>query len=125
MTKASPSVTIHAGQRTAELEKAKAVRKRDVHPQKEEHHRYLLDVLGEYDLLHRAVLDKMLELAERHSGMMELRLGLKLHHKLCKEASDKMQGHIDKYADSKFDAITDVDATLGALFPKHRQGSEA
>ncbi|BGP48863.1 hypothetical protein JCM10450v2_004742 [Rhodotorula kratochvilovae] len=120
-------VQIHSvsGQCKAEQDRANAHKHDgDTEHKKEEHHRHLMDIIGEYDAFSKAVLDKMLELAKTHSDEMELRLGLKLHHKLCAEACDKFKPFVEKYGEDTTQAETDVKTIASALFPSHRLGSK-
>ncbi|GAA5947777.1 hypothetical protein JCM3775_003872 [Rhodotorula graminis] len=120
-------VQIHAvsGQYKAEQDRASAHKGEGLtEHKKEDHHRHLEDAIGEYDVFSKAVLDKMLELAKTHADEMELRLGLKLHHKLCAQASERLQPVIDKYGEDATQAKTDVETIVKALFPRHRLGSK-
>ncbi|GAA6032618.1 hypothetical protein JCM8097_004841 [Rhodosporidiobolus ruineniae] len=125
--KAEPGVEIHSvsGQYKAEQDKADAIKNREPHDfDKEEHHRHLEDILGEWEVFSRAVLDKMEEVLKKHSDHMEVRLGLKLHHRLCKEQVDKVQPFVDKYGEDETQAHTDAAALLPALFPERKMGSK-
>ena len=71
----------------------------------------------------RSLLDPSQSVADSLSNR-ELRLGLKLHHKLCAQACERLQPVIDKYGEDETQAKTDVETIIKALFPKHRLGSK-
>ncbi|GAA5868208.1 hypothetical protein JCM1840_006186 [Sporobolomyces johnsonii] len=125
--KAEPGVQIHvvSHQYQSQLDKAANVqRHRAQDHRKEEHHRHLEDVLGEWEVFSHAVLDKFLELAESHADHMELRLGLKLFHRICSEHTEKMQPFVDGYGEYEKQAKTDMEGLMKALYPKKRFGSK-
>ncbi|GAA5854096.1 hypothetical protein JCM8547_008224 [Rhodosporidiobolus lusitaniae] len=125
--KSEPEVEIYAvsQQFKAEQDKANAIKNGDSHEHdKDEHVRHLEDILGEYEVFSKAVLDKMVEMTKSHADHMEVRLGLKLHHRLCKEQAEKLQPFVDQYGEDESQAKTDVDSVVSALFPKHRYGSQ-
>jgi len=63
-------------------------------------------------------------LTPRLACVRELRLGLKLHHKLCSQAVDRMKPLVEKYGEDETQAKTDVKSLVEALFPTHRLGSK-
>ncbi|GAA6058407.1 hypothetical protein JCM3770_005207 [Rhodotorula araucariae] len=120
-------VQIHAvsGQYKAEQDRANAHKQDgETEHKREDHHTHLMDIIGEYDAFSKAVLEKMLELAKTHADEMELRLGLKIHHKLCVEACEKMKPFVKKYGEDTRQAETDVKTIANALFPSQRRGSK-
>ncbi|GAA5977989.1 hypothetical protein JCM11641_004350 [Rhodosporidiobolus odoratus] len=125
--KAEPGVEIYAisHQYKAEQAKVEAIKNNGAHEQKkEEHHRHLEDLLGEWDVFSKAVLEKMEEMAKTHADHMEIRLGLKLHHRLCNEQAKKVQPFVDHYGEDNKQANMDMEVLVKALFPKHRMGSK-
>jgi hypothetical protein len=91
------------------------------------------------------VLDQMEALSKKYSSQMcvvllsvflfspadallarrEIRLGLKLHHRLCAERHEKIRRFVDEYGEEETQAKTDVETIVKALFPNHRFGSQA
>ncbi|BGP16913.1 hypothetical protein JCM10213_007358 [Rhodosporidiobolus nylandii] len=125
--KSEPEVEIHSvsGQYKAEQAKKNAIKDGDAHEHdKDEHVVHLEAILGEWEVFSKAVLSKMQELWKKHADHMEIRLGLKLHHRLCKEQADKIQPFVDHYGERENQAKTDVDSLVKALFPDHRMGSK-
>ncbi|BGP32817.1 hypothetical protein JCM10296v2_004601 [Rhodotorula toruloides] len=122
ISKVEGGVQIHAksGQWKAQEDRAKIFKEQKTNDHKiEEHHRHLEDILGEYDLFSKAVLEKMWELSDKHAAEKEISIGLKLHHKLCKENANKLAEFVMKYGEDDSEAKTDVESLSKALFREH------
>ncbi|GAA5964111.1 hypothetical protein JCM8115_005345 [Rhodotorula mucilaginosa] len=126
LTRLEPGVQIHAQSQQYETEqkKSQAVRSNGAgNHDRTEHHRYLLDAIGEFEVFSREILDLMSQLAKKYSSAMEISHGLKLHKKLCKENVDKLQPFVEKYKDDERNAKVDVASLRAALFPENRRES--